>query len=294
MDTFDLIRLFVDIAEANSLSAVARCRDVAPSTVTLGLQQLEEKVGARLLARTTRNQSLTPEGERFLVDCRRILGCLDDAMSAVGDNGPLRGDIRVTCTHDFGRVRLLPLINDFMHLHPDVQVAVTFSDAVTDLIEERFDLGIRMGALPDSQLAARLLIRSNRVVVASPEYWKRFGKPEHPRDLVNHNCLILARPGCPWTHWHFVEDGKEFTVHVRGDRSIDDGGAIRAWAVAGAGVVMKMHFNVAEDIRAGRLETALDDYTGKEINLYAVRPSGRRAPRRVQALIDFLVDKLRS
>lgn len=294
MDKFDLIRLFVDIAEAGSLSAVARARGVAPSTVTLGLQQLEERVGARLVTRTTRRQSLTPEGDRFLSDCRRILDDLDEAMNAIGDNGPLRGEIRLTSTNDFGRVRLAPLIDRFMRAHPGVQVALALTDAVVDLVEERYDLAIRMGPLTDSRLSARLLMRANRVVAAAPSYWQRFGKPRHPRELAGHNCLILARPGSPWTSWHFQENGKGFTVRVNGDRSVDDGGALRAWAVAGAGVVMKMRFNVWEDVQAGRLEPVLEAFTGGEINLYAVHPAGRHPPRRVLTLIDFLAASLRA
>ncbi len=294
MDQFDLIRLFVSIADSGSLSAVARIRGVAPSTVTLGLQQLEERIGARLVTRTTRRQSLTPEGEQFLKDCRRILGDLEEAMDNISDNGPLRGDIRLTTTNDFGRTRLVPLIDSFMRLHPDVHITVTLIDAVVDLVEDGYDLGIRIGPLTDSRLSARLLLRGGRQVSAAPAYWRRYGKPSHPRDLANHNCLILARPGVPWTNWHFQESGKPFTVRVNGDRSINDGGALRTWAVAGAGVIIKMRFNIEEDLAAGRLETALESYALDDLNLYAVHSAGRHPSRRVLALIEYLATGLKT
>jgi DNA-binding transcriptional LysR family regulator len=293
MDQFNLLRLYVAVADLGSLSAVARAQALAPSTVTLSLQRLEERVGARLVTRTTRRLSLTPEGERFLLDCRRILADLDEAMGAVADRGPLRGDIRVTATNDLGRNTLAPLIHDFMEANSGVQVTLMLSDGVIDLVEDSYDLALRMGQLPDSGLTARLLIRGSRRISAAPSYWRRHGKPGHPRDLVGHNCMVLARPGAPQSSWQFQENGRVFGVRVQGDRTANDGGTLRHWAIAGAGVVLKFDLDITRDLAAGRLETVLDGFRLDDVNLYAVHPAGRRPSRRVAALINFLASRLK-
>lgn len=294
MDQFDLLRLYVAIAEHGSLSSAARALSLSPSTVTLGLQRLEARVGAGLVTRTTRRLSLTREGERFLSDCRRILADLDEAMDGVADRGPLQGEIRVTATNDFGRNRLAPMIEGFMRNHRGVRVALMLSDAVVDLVEENYDLALRVGPLRDSRLTATLLMRGTRRICAAPAYWQRMGRPEHPRDLAGHNCMILARPAAPQTSWHFQENGREFSVRVRGDRTANDGGALRSWAIAGAGVVLKSGFDIEGDLAAGRLETVLDEFAVAEMNLYAVHPAGRRPARRVAAFIGYLTERLQS
>jgi DNA-binding transcriptional LysR family regulator len=288
MDQLNLLRLYVAVADLGSLSAVARTRGLSPSTVTSALQRLEERVGARLVTRTTRRLSLTPEGERFLVNCRRILTDLDEAMDAVSDRGPLRGEIRVTATNDFGRSTLAPLLHEFMEANPGVQIALTLSDAVVDIVEDSYDVALRMGELPDSGLTARLLMRGTRRICASPAYWRCHGRPEHPRDLARHNCIVLARPGAPQSSWQFQEKGRAFAVRVRGDRTANDGGALRAWAIASGGVVLKFDLDIAQDLAAGRLETVLDDFSTRAVNLHAVHPAGRHPSRRVAALLDFL------
>lgn len=294
MDQFNALRLYVAVAESGSLSAVARAQTLSPSTVTLSLQRLEERVGARLVTRTTRRLSLTPEGERFLLDCRRILADLDEAMAAVADQGPLRGDIRVTATNDLGRNTLAPLLHDFMEANSGVQVTLMLSDGVIDLVDDSYDLALRMGQLPDSGLTARLLMRGSRRVCAAPSYWRRHGNPGHPRDLADHNCMVLARPGAPQSTWQFQQDGRVFGVRVQGDRTANDGSTLRHWAIAGAGVVLKSDLDIEGDLAAGRLETVLDGFRHGDVNLYAVHPAGRRPSRRVAALIDFLASRLKN
>ncbi|WP_215763167.1 LysR family transcriptional regulator [Acetobacter sp. P1H12_c] len=294
MDQFDLLRLYVDIAEQGSLAAVARVRGLSPSTVTLGLQTLEARVGVSLVRRSTRRLAFTPEGERFLTDCRRILDDLAEALENLSDKGELQGVIRITATNDFGRNRLAPLIDAFMRSHPGIAIELMLTDAVKDLLEDRYDLAIRMGQLADSQLTARLLMRGRRYVCASPDYWAQYGRPDHPRELMQHNCMVLARPGAPQANWVFREKNHEFTVKVSGDRLANDGGTLRNWAVAGAGVVLKSSCDVEDDIAAGRLEAVLDAFSMTETNVYAVYPHGRRLARRVTALIDYLGTHLAS
>jgi hypothetical protein len=138
--------------------------------------------------------------------------------------------------------------------NPWVQISLTLSDAVVDIVEDSYDLALRMGQLPDSGLTARLLMRGARRVCASPAYWRRHGRPEHPRDLARHNCIVLVRPGAPQSSWQFQEDGRAFSVRVHGDRTANDGGAFRAWAIASAGVVLNFDNDIAQDLAACRLE----------------------------------------
>lgn len=291
MDRIDALRLLLDVAEAGSFSGVARQRAIATSTVALAVSQLEQEFGARLVTRSTRRLVFTHEGETLLADARRIVSEWDAAMSGLREEGPLAGPIRVTATNDFGRTQLRPLLDAFQARHAGVHISLVLSDSTVDLIEDHIDLALRNGPLPDSGLRARLLVRGQRLVCASPGYWARTGKPAHPDDLADHNCLVLARPGAPLAAWPFRDGGKPFSVKVSGDRQASDGGVVREWAVEGLGVVIKNRWDIRRELEAGTLETALDDYVAGWIDLYAVHPGGPPT-RRVAALVDFLAEAL--
>lgn len=292
MDQIDSFRVFVEIAELRSLSTVARRRAVAPSTITLVLQRLEDQVATRLVNRTTRRMSLTADGEIFLADCRRILGDIDTALESFNERGSLRGTIRLTATNDFGRKHVAEIVHRFMENHPDICVELILSDQVIDLVDEGVDIGIRSGPLRDSRFRSRLLLRGRRVVCAAPSYWKARGIPTTPDDLVSHNCLILGRPGAPQSVWHFTSGSDEISVKVAGSRSCNDGETLRRWAMAGGGVILKADWDVLGAIASNSLETALDEYNSGEINLNVVYQGGTRTPRRIHKFIDFLAAEL--
>lgn len=292
MDVVKSARLFLAIVETGSLSAVARAWGVAPSTVTLLLQQLEERVGTRLLFRTTRQLSLTKDGEHFLERSRKILDDLDDLMEGFREEGALQGHIKITVTNDFGREHIAPLVHAFMNENPQVTIELFLSDQMINLVEGSFDVGIRTGPLQDSDLRARMLLRGKKIVCASPDYWDSHGRPSHPKDLTRHNCLLLGSGGDIQSHWIFKEGTKALRVRVSGDRMINDGQTARQWAVMGAGVVVKSSFDVAKDIKAGRLEPVLLDYTQEATNLYAVSAPWGIHARRTSALLDFLSAEL--
>ncbi|AUT73503.1 LysR family transcriptional regulator [Paraburkholderia hospita] len=291
MDRIDALRLLIDVAEIGSFSAVARQRTVATSSVTLAVNQLEQEVGATLITRTTRRLVFTHEGLALLESARRIIAEWDSTLASLKQDGPLAGPIRVTATNDFGRVQLRPLLDRFQALHPGIHMSLLLSDSTVDLIDEHIDLALRNGPLADSNLHARLLVRGERVVCASPDYWRVHGKPTLPGDLANHNCLILARPGAPLAAWRFRVAGKQINVKVSGDRQASDGGVLREWAVAGLGVIIKNRWDIRMELAEGTLETALDDCIAEQVDLYAVYPAA--APhRRVTALIQFLSEEL--
>ena len=179
-----------------------------------------------------------------------------------------------------------------MRDHPGVTVELFLWDGIVDLVEGGFDVAVRTGPLRDSDLKARLLLRGQKKICAAPAYWARHGKPGHPTDLAQHNCLLLGEPRARHASWTFHSDGERVRVRVSGDRQVNDGEALRQWAIAGAGVVQKSSFDIAGDVRAGRLETALDAFTTEPTNLYAVSPPRQYDSRRVRAFVDFLARHL--
>lgn len=291
MDTLDALRLFVGIAEYGSLTAAARQHSVAPSTVTLALQQLEVHAGARLITRSTRRLTFTHEGEQFLSDARRLLADWDGVIESVKQDGPLRGPIRMTATNDFGRLKLTPLLERFMEQHSGIRIELLLSDGIIDMIDNGLDLALRYGPLVDSTLRAKLLVNSRRVICASPKYWDARGRPTHPEQLAEHNCLILHRPGVSFATWPFLIDGRPVSVHVAGDRAANDASVLRYWAMLGHGVMIKNIWEIRREINDGLLETVLDDYVSSHVDLYAVTP-GSLPSRRVSALVSFLAEQL--
>ena len=290
MDTLEALRHFVTIAETGSLSGAARHLAVANSTVTLALQQLERQVGARLVQRSTRKLVFTHEGDRLLADARRLLDDWSQALDGIAQAGALRGPIRVTATRDFGRNVLVPLLDRFMALHPAVHITVLLDDGVVDLIDHNLDLALRNGPLADSSLRSRVLIRSQRIICAAPAYWDRHGRPSHPEQLAAHNCLVLHRPGVPFSTWPFLLEGRTLAVRVAGDRIANDGGVLRHWALQGLGVMIKNRWEVAAEIEQGRLETVLDEFALPHVDLHAVMAAAPN--RRVASLVTFLVEAL--
>ncbi|MEB2847823.1 LysR family transcriptional regulator [Rhizobiales bacterium RZME27] len=289
MDRIDALRFLLDVAEIGSFSAVARQRSVATSTVSLAIDQMEDEVGTKLMTRSTRKLIFTHEGETFLSDARRIVAEWDAAMAGMREDGSLTGPIRITATNDFGRSRLRPLLDEFQVRHPNVHISLMLSDNAVDLFENRIDLAIRSGPLPDSTLRARLLVRGPRRICAAPAYWDRVGRPKHPDELLKHNCLILDRPGAPLVVWPFKHRDKAISIKVRGDRQVSDGDVLRDWAVRGIGVIAKNEWDIISDVRSGILETVLDDFVAGQVDLYAVHTGSSR---RLTALVDYLREEL--
>ncbi|RNF32081.1 LysR family transcriptional regulator [Massilia aurea] len=291
MDRIDALRLLLDVSSTGSFSGVARQRNVAISTVTLAVDQLEQEFGIALLKRSTRRLALTHEGEQLVADARRLVGEWDGLLAALKEDGPLSGPIRIGATNDFGRNQLRPLLDAFQALHPGLRLTLLLSDSTVDLIHDNIDLTLRSGPLPDSGLHARLLVRGDRLVCAAPDYWERAGRPTHPEQLAGHNCLVLARPDAPLAAWNFQIGGKPFNVKVSGDRQSSDGEVLRDWALDGMGVTFKNGWDVQRDLDAGRLETVLDDFSAGPVDLYAVYPVSPPS-RRVAALVDHLAAAL--
>ena len=285
MDQFKQISAFVNVASRGSLSAAARVEGVTPAIIGRRLDALEERLGAKLLLRTTRRISLTFEGAAFLEDCQRILRELADAEGAVSLGG-IRpgGHLKVSAPAGFGRRHVASLIMEFMTENPDVTVSLDLSDRVVDLVEENVDCAIRIGDLADSSLISIRLGEMRRVVVASPDYIARFGVPSAPTFLADHNCLSLRQQ----RGWTLRVEDEVRVIKVGGGFECNDGAVLHDWALAGKGLAWRSLWEVGADIKAGRLVTVLDEFAAPPVGIHAVVPQRRHLPLRVRSFIDLL------
>jgi len=285
--------LFQLVAGKGSLSAAARELGISTSAVSKRLARLEQHLGVRLLNRTTRRLSLTDEGELYLQGATRILGDLADLERRVGSRRVTpQGLIRVNATFGFGRRHVAPALREFARRYPEVQVQLDLSDRPLNLVEEGYDIGILSGAPGDTALAARKLAANHRVVCGAPAYLRRRGAPRVPRDLAEHDCLILRQDGADYALWRFTSGGHTETVRVHGSLASNDGEVVRDWAIAGHGLILRSWWDVADLVARGRLVTVLDAYRTPDADIHAVYPIPRNLPAKVRLLVDFLAEFL--
>ncbi len=291
---------FVRAATRQSFSEAAREMNVTPSAISKLVSRLETRLGARLFNRTTRRLHLTPEGETFLSRSRRILAEIEDAESEVLTSASKpRGLLRMHSTVAFAHHQLSSSLRDFGARYPDIQVELSVSDSLVDLIDEGGDLAVRTGPLPDSTLIARRIGSFERVVCASPAYLRHYGLPRTPRELLEHNCLVFATSDNA-RRWQFVDtartdDGASestYEVFVHGRFSANNADMLLQWAINSAGIVRLPDLMVGPAIRSGDLVPLLTDYQVRENRpVWAVCPSGRQSAPRVQAMIGFLTER---
>ncbi|HSN92819.1 MAG TPA: LysR family transcriptional regulator [Anaeromyxobacteraceae bacterium] len=285
--------LFQLVAGKGSLSAAARELGISTSAVSKRLARLEQRLGVRLLHRTTRRLKLTDEGELYLQGASRILAEIGELERSVGSRRVTpRGLIRVNATFGFGRRHVAPALLEYARLYPEVQVQLDLSDRPLNLVEEGYDIGIRVGAPGDTALVARKLAPNHRVVCGAPSYLRARGTPRAPRELAAHDCLILRQDGADYALWRFTSGGVTETVRVRGTLASNDGEVVRDWAVSGHGLILRSWWDVADEVARGRLVTVLDGYRTPEANVHAVYPVPRNLPAKVRLLVDFLAEFL--
>jgi DNA-binding transcriptional LysR family regulator len=289
------LAFFSLLARASSLSAAARELAITPPAVSKRLMLIEQRLGVRLMNRSTRRLSLTAEGETYLARARDILDAIRDMEESVsGGAGDTRGLLRVNATLGFGRTVIAPLISLFAARHPDVEVQLQLSDRAIDLVEDAYDLGIRFGELPDARVNARKILSNRRFLCASPAYIKRHGAPQSPEELAQHRCILHRQNDDAYASWRLHKGRKQVTVKVRGAVSSNDGDVVLGWALDGHGILQRSEWDLAKYLDSGRLQLVLPDYALPPADLYAYYPSRRHLPARVRALIDFLVAQLRS
>jgi DNA-binding transcriptional LysR family regulator len=288
-NTLQEITVFARIVGAGSLSAAARDLGMSPAVVSRRLAALEARLGVRLLNRTTRSLHLTDEGAAYYETCNRVLADIQEADAAVSaGRAEPRGVLRVALPAAFGHQHVAPLVPKFAERYPEVQLALSLSDRTVNLVEEGFDLAVRIADLADSSLAARKLAPNRRVVCASPAYLARHGEPRTPEDLLKHNCLATDFT----MNWDFRgPDGRPGTVRVSGRYACDNWEVLREWAVAGLGVALKSTWDVRRHLEDGSLVSLLPGYTfASDVAIYAVYPHRRHLPAKTRAFIEFLAE----
>lgn len=289
MDRLKRLETFLLVADSGSFSVAAERSRQSKGSVSKQIKQLEEDLGVRLLQRTTRRVSLTDTGRAYLQRCREALGLLEEAEREAGhETAQARGQLRVNAPMSFGVRHLAPLLADYRAAHPDVAVELSLNDRRVDLVEEGYDLAIRIGVLEDSSLVARRLADCRMVVCAAPNYLARRGRPSTPDDLLEHDCLCYSYTFQGET-WPLVgADGKRVAIRPRGPLIANNGDALAVAAVSGMGIVLQPSFIVAPDLRAGRLERVLPGYEVPTLQVSALYAPGRYLPLKVRSFIDFL------
>ncbi|HTN83451.1 MAG TPA: LysR family transcriptional regulator [Sorangium sp.] len=288
------ILVFMAVVEEGSFIAGGQAMGLTRSAAGKAVNRLEDRLGVRLLNRTTRALSLTDEGRVFYDRGLQILAAVDDAEASVaGRSGTPRGLLRLTVPDAFGRLVVLPLLRRYLEAWPDIQVEVSFTDRLADIVEEGFDLAVRIGeAPPDTRLVSRVVARYRAMLCASPSYIAERGEPLSLDALAGHDCLIFSSRNRRQS-WRFVgADGAWVKAQGRSRLRLDSGEALRDAAVAGLGIAFLPDFLVAEDLAAGRLQQVLPDLAAEEVKIVTIYPTRRLLEPRVRRFIDLMVEEL--
>ncbi|WNG33064.1 LysR family transcriptional regulator [Archangium violaceum] len=294
VNRFGEMEVFVRVVELGGFSAAARAYRMTPSAVSKLVARLEQRLGARLVNRSTRALRLTPEGCTFYERSVRLLAELEEAERGVATSELPGGRLRVNANVPFGRHFLLPLVPEFLARYPAISLDIVLTDQVIDLLDERTDVAIRAGPLKDSRLIARKLGETRMVIVGAPAYFQRFAMPKTPGELESHNRLGFGYARAV-EGWPLMERGAQVTVAPVGNARVSDGEALRHLALAGLGLARLAAFQVKDDIAAGRLLPVLEDCNpGDTEPVHAVfLGQGGHLPARVRVFLDHLADRVR-
>lgn len=293
MDVMSSMAIFRRVVETKNFSAVARENNMSQSTVSKHIAALEERLGTKLLNRSTRSLKLTEAGKEYYHHCIRILNDFQEAEASVG-KGKIKptGTLRITTSASFGRTYVMPYLGEFLASYPEINVDLVFNDDYVDLVKEGVDLAIRIGPLADSTLIARKIGSSPRVVVANPEYLVANGRPKKPADLMQHNCLLYSLHKSPdiW-YFHSIQEGEE-AVRVSGRLKASSPDAICDAALNGLGIAVLCEWYVKKYLEQGKLISVMKDYKPATYDIHAVFPERKFVPQKVKRMIEFLASKL--
>ncbi len=302
---------FVSVAARGSLTAAAQAEGVAPAIMGRRLDALEERLGVKLLLRTTRRITLTHEGSAFLEDCQRLLSDLANAEASVSAGGvKASGHLRITAPAGFGRRHVAPLIPKFYELHPEVTISLNLSDRVVDIAGEGFDCAVRVGDMPDSSLVSVRMADNRRLCVATPAYLARHGTPQTPAELSRFHCLTLSSDASQTRGWAFrmpggtrqpqeaserdghgaARFGEVSYLKPAGPLDCSDGQVLHDWCLAGYGIAWRSTWEVEAEIASGQLVAVLEAFAAPPNGIYAVFPQRKHLPLRVRLWIEYLKD----
>jgi len=292
MDRLREMEVLVAVVEAGSFVGAATRLGASPPAVTRAVASLEDRLGVRLLIRTTRALRLTDAGARFVEHARRLLADIEDAeRDALGEAGEPSGHLTLTASLTFGRMVLAPVVTAFMAAHPKVTASVRLHDRVVDLLDEGIDVAVRIAELPDSSLVARRVGEVRRLLVAGPGYLAKHGTPEAPAELKDH--AMIAFTGLMSGHeWRYAAGGRTRTIAITPRLEINDALAALAAAEAGEGITPALSYMTANAVAAGRLVPVLGDWAPAPVPVHLVHQQGRLVPPKVRAFMDFAAPRL--
>lgn len=295
MDAFSDIALFALIVKLGNMAAAAQELGVTPPVVTRRLANLEKRLGVRLMNRTTRKISLTPEGEEYLMEGVRILEEMNALEGRVGGGSKQpQGTVRIAATLGFGRTHIAPALSKFINQHPQIDVQLHLSDRPVNLVDQGFDLMIRFGDLTDSRLTARLLARNSRILCAAPSYLADKGVPSHPRDLGKHSCIFIREGDETFGTWHLRNGSEIESIKVRSNLSTNDGTSALGWALDGHGILIRSQWEVAKNLRALQLVPVLPEWSHPSADISLVFQATKQTPAKVRVLVDWLLDEFKN
>ena len=293
MDRFLAMQVFVAVGEEQGFAAAARRLGLSPPAVTRVISGLEQGLGVKLLQRTTRIVRLTEAGARYLLDCKRLLGELDDAEQAVsGAHGELRGQLAVTGSVMFGARFVAPLLLEFLEQHPKLTARALFVDRVVDLIEEGLDVAVRLAHLADASFSAIRVGSVREVILASPAYLERHGVPRRPADLSDLTAITFSHGRAP-PAWSLRQGKRTVAVRPRTRLVVNSSEVALMAAIAGAGLTRALSYMAAADVKAGRLRVVLREFEPEPLPVHVIHQEGKQAGARVRAFVDFAVAGLR-
>ena len=293
MDNISEMEVFVRVVQSESFSAAARALNLSPSAVSKQVGRLEDRLGARLLNRTTRQLSLTEVGAAFYARAERIIADVTEAEQAVSHlEGSARGTLKINAPTAFGRLHIAPLLHDFLETYPEVRIDMALSDRFVDVVEEGLDLAIRIGELSDSSLIARKLSPNRRLAVASPAYIKKHGAPKTPTELANHNCLVYTYRA-QRHDWPFEGPEGLETIRVAGNLETNSPEILKVNIVNGVGIGLLPLWLIGDDLRAGRLQQIMPGYHAPDSAIYALYPHSRHLSPKVRSFVDYLAGNLK-
>jgi DNA-binding transcriptional LysR family regulator len=294
MDRLQAMTTFVAVVDSGGFASAARKLNLSPPVVTRAVAELEERLGLRLLTRTTRVVRVTDAGARFAEDCRRILADIEEAETvATGTHAAPRGTLTLTAPVLFGQLYVTPILVRYLQQYPEVDAQCLFLDRVVNVVEEGIDVAVRIGELPDSSLQAVRVGRVRRVLVAAPSYLKAQGVPQRPEDLARH-AIVSASGVTPVSEWRFNDAGKPLLQRMQPRMRTTTNDSAIAAAVAGLGITRLLSYQVASHVRGGALQILLEDFESAPLPVHVVHHEGRRATQKVRAFIDLAVDALRA
>jgi DNA-binding transcriptional LysR family regulator len=291
VDRWQAMRIFVKVAETESFTESSRVLHISAAAVTRAVASLERTIGTRLFVRTTRSVKLTEGGARYFDDCRRILSDISEAeAAAAGSFAEPSGTLAVTAPALFGHLYVLPILTEYLDLHPAVNARTLFVDRTVNVVEEGIDVAVRIGNLPDSGLTAIKVGSVRRVICGAPSYLAKHGIPTTPNDLKSHR-LVVSTSAWTSSEWHFARDER---VSVQPTLRSNTNEAAISTALSGWGLTRVLHYQVGRALLEGDLKVVLSDYEEPPLPIYVVFPEGRHAPAKVRAFTDIAVSRLRA